>query len=72
MTPNGSGLMGVRKNVKLLKYEHIIYGLKARDLEIPLRKIFKRYLNFAKYEQNKFREISLSVHKIEKFKYFEK
>ena len=27
--------MGVRKNFKLLKYEHIIYHFKARDLEIP-------------------------------------
>ena len=33
--PNGSG-MGVRKNFKLLKYEHIIYHFKARDLEIKL------------------------------------
>ena len=31
MTPNGSG-MGVRKNFKLLKYEHIIYSFEARNL----------------------------------------
>ena len=35
MTPNGSRI-GVRKNCNLLKYEHIIYNFKARDLEIPL------------------------------------
>ena len=29
-------LVGVRKNFKLLKYEHIINHFKARDLEIPL------------------------------------
>ena len=33
--PNGSG-MGVRKNFKLLKYEHIINHFKACDLEILL------------------------------------
>ena len=27
---------GVRKNFKLLKYEHITYHFKARDLKIPL------------------------------------
>ena len=27
-------LSGSRKNSKLLKYEHIIYGFEARDLEI--------------------------------------
>ena len=28
--------MAVRKSFKLLNYEHIIYHVKARDLEIPL------------------------------------
>ena len=31
--PNGSR-MGARKNVKLLKYEHIMYNFEARNLEI--------------------------------------
>ena len=35
MTPHGSR-MGVRKNFKLLKYEHILTYFKASDLEIPL------------------------------------
>ena len=54
------------KKFKLLKYQHIIYHFKARDLEILSIKIFSR-----KYEQNKFRE-TLGVHKIAKFKYFAK
>ena len=33
MTPNGPE-RGVRKNLRLLKYEHIIYSFEARDLEI--------------------------------------
>ena len=32
MTPDGSR-MGVRKTFELLKYEHIIYHFKERDLE---------------------------------------
>ena len=47
MTSNDSG-KGVRKNFKLLKYEHFVYHFKACDLEIPLNSFFARYLNFAK------------------------
>ena len=32
-SPSGSP-EGVRKDLKLLKYEHIIYSLEARNLEI--------------------------------------
>ena len=40
----------VSENVRLLKYEHIIYHLKACDLEIPFNiDFFARYLNFAKF-----------------------
>ena len=38
----------VSEKFRLLKYEHIIYHFKARDLEIPLYKFLARYLNFAK------------------------
>ena len=66
--------MDVRKNFKLKSYEHIIYHFKARGLEIPniynyFREIFKFRENMSK---NKFREISLSVHKIAKFEYLAK
>ena len=47
---------GYPKKFQTFKYEHIIYHFKVRDLEIII--FFERYLNFAKYEQNKFREIS--------------
>ena len=48
-SPNGSGV-GVRKhsnfkNMNLL-YEHVIYHLKAHDLEIPLIKIFSEIFEF--------------------------
>ena len=49
MTPNGSG-MGVPKNFKLLKYEHVIYHFKAHDLEVSLIYFFARYLNFEKIQ----------------------
>ena len=32
---------GCPKKFKLLKYEHVIYHFKARDLEIPFSEIFK-------------------------------
>ena len=51
--------MGVRKTSKFLKYEHIIYGFEARNLEVLnmylLREIFKfrdfmnTLRNFAKF-----------------------
>ena len=40
----------VSEKFKLLKYEHITYHFKARDLEIPLIYFFARYLNFAKIQ----------------------
>ena len=43
--------MVVRKNFRLLKYEHIIYHVKARDLEISFNvNCFAKYLNFAKIQ----------------------
>ena len=40
--------MAPEKNVKLLKYEHIIYSFEARDLEIcEYLSTFAKYLNFA-------------------------
>ena len=56
-------------NFKLLKYEHIIYHFKARDLDKLFREIFKFRENTSK---NRFREISLNVHKIAKFNQFAK
>ena len=45
--------MATEKNLKLLKYEYIIYHFKAHDLEIPLIEIVSR-----KYDQNRSCEIS--------------
>ena len=38
----------VSKNFKFLKYEHIIYHFKARDLEIP----FKFFREIFKFREN--------------------
>ena len=47
------------KKFKFLKYEHIIYHLKARDLEIPLNINFFVIFKFRENtSENKFREIS--------------
>ena len=37
---------GCPKNFKLLKYEHIVYHFKARDLEILLILIFRQIFKF--------------------------
>ena len=37
---------GCLKNLKLLKYEHIIYQFKAHDLEIPQHKFFCEIFKF--------------------------
>ena len=48
--------MSVRKNFKVLKYEHIIYPFEASDLKISFfHEIFKFRDNTSK---NKFRQIS--------------
>ena len=39
--------MALRKNFKLLKYEHIIYHFKARDLEIQF---FREIIKFRKMQ----------------------
>ena len=68
MTPQWLG-SGCPKKFSLLKYEHIIYHFKARDLEINFfSEIFKFHENTSKTNFAKF----LSVQKIAKFKYFGK
>ena len=70
---NGSGT-DVRKNFKLENHEHILYIILKHvvwrfRIYNYFREIFKFRENMSK---NRFREISLSVHKIVKFEYFAK
>ena len=66
--------MAVRKDFKLLKYEHIIYIiLKHVIWRFRWYKLFREVFKFRdNASKNRFREISLNVHKIAKFKYFTK
>ena len=63
---------GSPKKIRLLKYKHIIYHFKAHDLKIPLIIIFCEIFKFPENTSKKIRELSQSVHKIVKFKYFAK
>ena len=45
-SPIAPGSAGVRKKSKLLKYEHIIYHFKARDLENSVNIIFSKIFKF--------------------------
>ena len=73
MALHGSG-MAVRKNFKLLKYEHIIYHFKARGLEISnIYNYFREILKFRDFYEHfkKFREICFCLF-FAKFEYFAK
>ena len=51
--------MAVRKNFRLLEYEHIIYHFKAHNLEISFYKLFREICKFSEnMSKNKFREIT--------------
>ena len=59
-SPIAPGSAGVRKNSKLLKYEHIIYHFKASDLENSVNsKIFKFRENTSKTNFAKFLKVLL-------------
>ena len=61
--------MEVRKNFKFLEYEHIIFHVEARDLEIPNRELYK----FCEDKSNNvFREILKCFRKTAKFEFFAK
>ena len=72
MTPNGFG-MGIRKNFKLLKYEHIIYSFEARNLEILNMGLLSRSILILRFYEHfkKFREICFARIFV-KFKYLVK
>ena len=66
--------MAPEKNFKLLKYEHIIYSVEARDVEISnFCNYFCEILKF-RYFKNTLRNFAKSVfaHISAKFKYFAK
>ena len=65
--------MAVRKNVKLLKYEHIIYHFKGRGLEISKCNYFREIFKFRDF-MNTLRNFAKSVcaHIFAKFEYFAK
>ena len=64
----------VRKNFKLLEYEHIIYHFEARDLEIPnIYNLFREIFKFREDKSNNlFREIRKCFRKTAKFEFFMK
>ena len=66
--------MEVRKNFKLLEYEHIIHHFEAGDLEIPnIYNLFREIFKFREDKSNNvFHEILKCFRKTAKFEFFAK